>query len=134
MRVFIDTNVILDVLMKRDPYYSDSAAVLMLCGSGVTGCILACQTTDIFHVVQRSGLDATSTKAIIKTLIENLKVVDATAADVQNALASEMKDFEDAFFASAAARSKARYIITRNEKDFRLSPVPAISPKAFLEI
>jgi len=52
---------------------------------------------------------------------------------VQAALASDMPDYEDALLACCANRQRAACIVTRNEKHFALSPVRAISPKAFLE-
>ena len=63
-------------------------------------------------------------------------LIDANVipADVQNALASDMPDFEDGLLACCAKRQNAKYIITRNEKDFEHSPVPALSPQIFLEL
>ena len=133
MKVLIDTNVILDVLTRREPHYGHSAALLRLCGTRLAGCIAASQTTDIFYLLQREGMDAQAAKALLKKLTDNLKVVDINAADVQAALASEMTDYEDALLASCAKRQRAAYIITRNGKDFKLSPVKAISPKDFLD-
>ncbi|MCL2545340.1 MAG: PIN domain-containing protein [Clostridia bacterium] len=133
MKVLIDTNVILDVLTRREPHFAFSAALLKLCGMQVAGCIAASQTTDIFYLLRRSGKDAQSSKAVIKRLAGNLKVLDITATDVQNALSTEMPDYEDALLACRARRHKAEYIITRNERDFQLSQVPALSPKIFLE-
>jgi len=132
MKVLIDTNIILDVLTKRDPYYKFSSSFLKPCGTRVTGCIAANQTTDIFYLLRREGKDAVSAKSIVKKLTDNIKPVDVTAADVQNALASDIPDNEDALPACCAKRQKADYVITRNEKDFRLSPVPALSPQQFL--
>ena len=133
MKVLIDTNVILDVLTRREPHFAFSMAVLKLCGTQVTGCVIASQTTDIFYLLRRFGKDAQSAKALINNLANNLKVLDSTAADVQNALASPMPDYEDALLACCARRQKAEYIITRNENDFQLSQVPALSPQVFLE-
>ena len=133
MKVLIDTNVILDVLTKREPYFEFSASFLKLCGVRITGCIAASQTTDIFYILRRSGKDTQSAKEIIKKLTDNVKVLDINAADVKNALNSDMTDYEDSLLACCAKRQKLEYIITRNEKDFSLSPVPAISPQAFLQ-
>jgi len=133
MKVLVDTNVILDVLTRREPHFEHSAAFLRLCGSRLTGCVAASQTTDIFYVLRREGLEAQAAKALIKKLTDNTKVVDINAADVQAALASDMPDYEDALLACCAKRQRASYIITRNEKDFKQSPVPALSPQAFLE-
>jgi len=133
MKVLIDTNVILDVLTRREPHFEQSAAFLRLCGTRLTGCIAASQTTDIFYVLRREGIDAQAAKALVKKLTDNVKVVDTNAADVQAALASDMPDYEDALLACCAKRQRAACIVTRNEKDFKQSPVRVIAPQAFLE-
>ena len=133
MKVLIDTNVILDVLTTREPHFESSAAFLKLCGTKVTGCIAASQTTDIFYILRREGKDSVSARNIVKKLTDNIKVLDITAADVQNALASDMLDYEDALLTCCAKRQKADYIITRNEKHFRQSPVQALPPIKFIE-
>ena len=133
MKVLIDTNIILDVFIKREQYYKLSASVLRLCGTQLTGCIIASQTTDIFYMLRRCGKDTQAAKDILKKLTGNLKVLGINAADVQAALVSEMADYEDALLACCAKRQRAEFIITRNEKDFILSQVPALSPQMFLE-
>ena len=133
MKVSIDTNVILDVLIGRESHLEASSAFLKLCGRQVTGLIAASQTTDIFFLLCREGHDAQTVKAFLKKLVNNVKVIGVTAADVSNALASDMTDFEDALLAYCGQRQKAEYIITRNEKDFGQSPVPALTPHAFLD-
>ena len=133
MKVLIDTNVILDVLMKREPHFGFSAPFLKLCGTKITGCVTASQTTDIFYLLGRFGKDAQSSKDIIKKLTDNVKVLAVNNVDVQNALSAEMSDYEDGLLAWCAKRNKAEYIITRNEADFGLSPVPVMSPQKFLE-
>jgi len=132
MKILIDTNVILDVLVKRKPYAGESVSFLKLCGHQITGCIATSQTTDIFYLLRRYGKDSDEAKDVIKKLSKNIKVLDVTAADVDNALASLMPDYEDALLACLAKRQKAKYIVTRNEKDFRQSPVQAVSPSLFL--
>ena len=133
MKVLIDTNVIIDVFMKREPHVEHSAPFLKLCGAKVTGCVTASQTTDIFYLLVRTGATEQTAKAVIRKLTDNLKVLDVLAADVQNGLASDMTDFEDALLACCAKRVKADYIVTRNKGDFKLSPVTPISPEDFLE-
>ena len=133
MKVLIDTNVILDVLTKREPHFKHSASFLRLCGRQVIGCIIASQTTDIFYLLRRAGKGMQPAKDIIKKLTCNVRVLGITAADVQNALTADMPDYEDALLACCAKRQKMDYIITRNEKDFSQAQVPALSPHMFLE-
>ena len=134
MKILIDTNVILDVLTGREPHFKASADVLKLCGTRVTGLIAASQTTDIFYMLRREGKDAKSAKTILRKLTDNVKVINVTSDDIKNALSSNISDYEDALLACGAKRHKAEYIVTRNEKDFRQSPVTAITPAKFLEI
>jgi len=133
LRVLIDTNVILDVLMKREPHFENSYAFLKLCGAQITGLIAASQTTDIFYILRREGTDCDAVKSAIKKLTDNLRVIDVNAADVENALSSDFKDYEDALLAFGGKRHRADFIITRNKKDFECSPVNALSPTDFLE-
>ena len=133
MKTLIDTNVILDVLTSREPYVEYSSAFLKLCGVQLTGLMAASQTTDIFYMLRREGQDSASSRMVIQKLTENVKVVNVTAADVKNALASDMTDYEGALLSIVGKRQKVDYIITRNEKDFRQSHVLPLSPQAFLE-
>ncbi|MDR3084935.1 MAG: PIN domain-containing protein [Christensenellaceae bacterium] len=134
MKVLIDTNVILDALMNRDPWAAAAQELLRYAAmEKVKGFVAASQTTDIFYLLRRAGAEEGSAKEIIKKLTDGVGVSDITPADVQGALASNMPDYEDALLAFCAKRQKAEYIITRNEKDFGRSQVPAISPSAFLE-
>jgi predicted nucleic acid-binding protein len=133
MKALIDNNVVMDVLMKREPHCERSTACLKLCGAGITGFITTNQTTDIFYLLCRLGTDEATAKGIIKTLTENLTLVDVLAKDVHAALDSAMNDYEDALAACCAKRVKADYIITRNTKDFEASPVPALTPADFMD-
>jgi predicted nucleic acid-binding protein len=134
MKVLIDTNVILDVLTKRDPHYASSASFLKLCGKKVVGCISTSQTTDVFYLLQRFGLDAAEAKEAIQKLTDHLKLLDLISSDVENVLRSEVSDYEDALLTFQAQRQKVDFIVTRNEKDFKQSRVSAISPKEFIEL
>ena len=134
MKALLDTNVILDALMAREPWAATAQELLRTAAMGkYIGFIAASQTTDIFYLLCRQGTDKATAKNIINKLTGSIKVSGITPADVQNALALDMPDYEDGLLASCAKRQKADYIITRNEKDFFQSPVPAISPQEFLK-
>ena len=133
MKVLIDTNVIIDVLIKRNPHFESSAAFLKLCGNQITGLLAASQTTDIFYLLRRKGKGAAEAKAVLQKLKSNIEIADVTSADVENALESDMPDYEDALLAFIGQRNKAEWIVSRNEKDYAKSPIPALSPQAFIE-
>lgn len=133
MKVLIDTNIILDIFNMRQPHLDSSVAALTLCEEKKIGSIIASQTTDIFYLLCRDGKTNREAKKILTGLADNFSIQSIIAADVENVLASEMPDYEDALLAICAKRHKMDYIITRNEKDFKFSPVPALSPEKFLE-
>jgi len=133
MKALIDTNVILDALMTREPWAASAQEILRTVAMDkFIGFITASQTTDIFYLLRRHGADEVTSKKIIKKLTASVKVSDVLPADVGNALDSDMPDYEDGLLAYCAKRQKTDFIVTRNKKDFVKSPVPAISPDEFL--
>ena len=72
-------------------------------------------------------------KVLIDTNIV-LDVVPALKSDIKSALTSDFSDFEDAVQAACAKRAKADYIVTRNVRGFKHSPVPAIMPGDMLKL
>lgn len=135
MNVLIDTNVIMDVLGKREPFVQDSAAILMLAAKGkLTASITANTVTDIYYLTKKYLLNHEAVKNALLSLFDILEVVDVTKVDCIKAFDLQMNDFEDALLAHCAKRVKADYIITRNVKDFKNSPVKTIAPKDFLSL
>ena len=133
MKVLIDTNVILDVLTGRKPHVESSSSFLKLCGTQIMGFVLASQTTDIFYILCREGKTEAEAKAVIRKLVDNVKMLDVFSSDAKNALDSNMIDYEDALLAYSSKHHKIDRIVTRNENDFKNSPVPALSPQDFME-
>lgn len=133
MKVLIDTNIILDVLCKRQGFYEDAAKVFKLCEiKKVTGVISALSVPNIIYIM-RKELDAEKTKQILNILSLLFTVADLKASDLKCAADMNFKDYEDAVQSACAVRVKADYIITRNIKDFSESRVTALKPSEFLE-
>jgi predicted nucleic acid-binding protein len=132
MRVLIDTNVVIDVIERREPFLADSYAVLRLIAEDeLTGFLPAGSVADVYYIIKKSK-DAGTAQGAILALLELVALCDTTAGDISSALLLGFSDFEDAILAATAKREKADFIITRNERDFAKSPVSAISPKDFL--
>ena len=134
MRVLLDTNVILDVLLGREGFYDDSARVVKMCAQGVEGIFTVNQTTDIFYILKRGEVSNEVAKQAIKGLQKHIRLVDSKKIDVIKALDSKMCDFEDGIIDSIAHRENVNYIITRNTIDYKNSTVAAITPTNFLEL
>ena len=124
MRVLIDTNVILDILQKREPFFTDSYRALRRALENDAECLIsASAATDIFCVLRKEHIDQ---------LAQVVSFADVQGMDIHTALMRAMPDFEDAVVDAVAERSGASYILTRNIKDFTGSVVPAILPADFL--
>ena len=133
MKILIDTNVILDVLCKRESFYEDAATIMRYCEvDKITGVISALTIPNIVYIM-RKELDRQKTREIITKLQLVFTVADLKADDIKRALAMDISDFEDALQSACASRIKADYIITRNIKDFIGSRVAAIKPSELLD-
>ncbi|ADI00982.1 MAG TPA: PIN domain-containing protein [Syntrophothermus lipocalidus] len=133
MRLLVDTNVVLDVLMHRKEFFDASYEVLKLSALDKAEILITANTiTDIYYIFQRANKDHAKSKEAIVKLLKLVTIADVLASDIMNALSSKVTDFEDALVGAIAKRVKAAYIVTRNTKDFRDSPVPAIDPRDFL--
>lgn len=133
MKVLIDTNVILDALMKREPWVKQAAAVLMaVAEEKATGCITASTFTDLHYLLRKRLQDKDLTKQTLLDLLAVVDVLDVTGTDCERAFDLPMPDYEDALLAYCGKRHRVDCIVTRNEKHFENSPVKALSPEAFL--
>jgi predicted nucleic acid-binding protein len=139
MKVIIDTNVIIDILERREPFFADSYRLVQLGLQGVLDALVgAGAVTDAYYIIsqslRRQGIsDVSKAKEKIAALKTLVGICDTTAPDIDAALALNMTDFEDAVVAATAKREGADYIVTRNEADFAGSPVLAICPHEFLQ-
>ena len=133
MKALIDTNVIVDVIERRKPFFADSYAVIRLATEGKLDAVTpAGSIADAYYIIRKSGKSAIEAKDAIATLLQLVSACDTAATDVTAALTIGVSDFEDAILAATAKRERAEFIITRNERDFSRSPVPALSPTDFL--
>ena len=134
MKLLIDTNIILDIFLKREPFFSDSYAAVRIAAEQDIECFLSTSAiTGIFYILRKSFQSAERAKQILNSLMQLVSFSDVLASDTMNALASDMPDFEDAVVNAVAVRLGAEYILTRNTKDYAKADVKAISPTAFIE-
>ncbi len=133
MKVILDTNVVLDTLLKREGFHQAAYEVIKLSIQNKIEAVLPASTiTDIHYIMSRS--DKAKTKPVLKAFVGLLGMCDVVPADIDAAFASGMEGFEDAVLASVANRVKADYIITRDKSGFLRSPVPAIAPEELIAL
>ena len=134
MRILIDTNIILDIVQKQEPFFADSYQALRKAIETNVECLIsASAATDIFYMLRRAFQSSQKAKERIEQLSQIFAFADVQGADIQTALMRSMPDFEDAVVEAVAERSGACYILTRNIRDFVGSSVPAVTPAEFLK-
>lgn len=134
MNALIDTNVIVDVLTRGDPFFVDSSLVLDHAERGdYVASVCATTVTTVFYLVRRH-LGAETTVERIQDLTAVCSVAPVNHSVIQAALSSGFGDFEDAVLHHSAILAGADCIVTRNEADFRESSLMVYSPAQFLTV
>jgi predicted nucleic acid-binding protein len=131
-RVLYDTNVLLDVLLAREPHVVESARALDAVAAGrVHGFVSAHAVTTVFYVLERD-VGTARAKAVLGQLLGRLVVAPVTDATVRAALAGPLDDFEDGVTLAAGQEIGADVIVTRNGKDFAGGSIAAVHPASLV--
>ncbi len=134
MRLMIDTNIILDVFLERDPFFKDSKAVLDLCENRkIHGFISASTATDIFYLVRKSLNSTDEAYTALGHILNIVKVLTVTNDDVNTAFIQHASDFEDCLLATCAKSNKCSGIVTRNKKDFLTFGISTFNPEEIID-
>ena len=112
----------------------DSSSVLKLCETTLVEGYLSARSIPNIVYILRKELEPKRTRETIEMLSQVLHVSDFKASDAMEAANMMWADYEDAIQVVCARRVKADYIVTRNLRDFRTSPVRAVTPEEFLQI
>jgi len=134
-KILIDTNVLLDYLLEREPFFEVAKGVILSCVEGnVKGCIAAHSIPNMFFIL-RKDYDANERREILSNLCEIFDVEGIDKAKLLSGLANEdFTDFEDCLQMECAKAYGADYIVTRNVADYSVSEVKAIEPKEYLKL
>ena len=134
MKLLLDINVLLDVLLQRDPWSESAAQLLTNIERGDARGFVAGHTLTTVHYVVSRARDRQSAATAITDLLRLLEVVPIEKIDFNQALVLPMDDFEDAIQAAAVLKIGADYVVTRDEKGFRGLSVPSVTPGAILSL
>ncbi len=134
MRILIDTNVILDWLMCREPFQKEAKEIMEESIFGdLEGCVTAHSLTDLFYIL-RKDFSVGKRKELLLLLCEYLQVIPEDSEIMKSVLnQKEWPDLEDGLQMQCAKEMNLDYIVTRNVRDFSSSSVPALMPEAFLK-
>lgn len=134
MRILFDTNVLLDVLLAREPFAQTAIRLLDMADRGKIQGLLCATTVTTIHYLVTKALDASAARKSIRTM---MKIFSAAAVDgdvLLRALDLPMKDYEDAVLHESAIASEAQGIVTRNARAFTKSRIPVYTPDELLAL
>ena len=131
MRLLLDINILLDVAFWR-PGEPASSRVIASCGREHEAWLAWHSLATLNYLIEREH-SAPIARDFLRSLLGWADVAVAQHADALQALDWPMPDYEDALQAAAAAACGAQVILTRNVRDFKGSPVPAMTPEAFIK-
>ena len=134
MRPLLDTNVLVDVALRRPGLHEGSGAAVAWCLNNPGSGLLAVHSLATFSYLVGRATGSAKAREFIADLIEGTDIARLDNTEVKRALALPMVDFEDALIAAAAESAGATHIVTRNLPDFRKSPVKAVSPEDFMRL
>ena len=133
MRVFLDTNILLDIVEQRMPFYTGSQAVLDECDQRGFEIFVAWHGIATVFYITAKKRDETYALEMIRDLLTWATVATVGQDEALEALSYGIADYEDALIAAAASASGVDWLITRDEAGFLKGPVSPINPADFLQ-
>jgi predicted nucleic acid-binding protein len=131
-KLFLDTNVVIDLLGERRPFYDSVAKIATLADKGKIELVVSALTYSTVYYVLSKFED----KEVVKEKIRKFKVIvdtsDLTDIIIDKGLSSKFRDFEDSLQYYCALGSECNILITRNVKDFKESELPVLTPDEYL--
>ena len=131
-RLFLDTNIVVDLLERREPFCHDAVRLFTMAYNKQVQLIVSPITySTASFLLRKHGSEG------VRNLLSNFRQLSRVATTnertVDDSLASQFKDFEDAMQYFSGLRQNIDYIITRNKKDFKAAQVPVFEPQEFID-
>jgi predicted nucleic acid-binding protein len=133
-KVFIDTDIILDVAMARKPFFSASRTILAMAETGmIIGVTSSNCIANLYYILRKVGGDADA-RTFLSGLIKYVSVIAIDHHNVLEALKSIFSDFEDALQNSSAQENQCEFVLTRNTADYKGSKLKVSPPEDFVKL
>jgi predicted nucleic acid-binding protein len=134
MRVLVDTNIVLDGLLDREPFVRDAKALIEAIEvEQIEGYVTATTLTNIFYIVRRQTRSIELARQAVSETLALMEVCPVNRDILEAAFASNLRDFEDAVQLACAMALRLDAIITRNAQDFAGATLPILSATELLE-
>ena len=128
MIILVDPDILIDVALDRAPFADAAAELLDALEHGTPRGFVAWHTISNFYYLVAPKQGRTGTLQFVNEIMQFLDVAPTTSVHLRRALDLPLRDFEDAMQVGAATACNADCIATRNVKDFKKSPIPALAP------
>ena len=132
MRVIVDTNVVLDVLLEREPFVNAAVKVFCLVEESRIEAFLCATTITTLDYLLTQSLPTSKARNALRKLISLFEIATVNRPVIERALDSKISDFEDAVLDEAGQMAGVDSVVTRNTKDFSGSVLKVFDPNEFL--
>ncbi len=134
-RIFIDTNILLDFLARRGDFFIPAWNVISRCKRGDKILVSALSFATASYVLEAHHKKSPETiKTLIDDFVKTSSITPVDSQTIDESIASEFNDFEDAMQYYSALREGADLIITRNKEDYMAAKIPVYEPQEYLDL
>lgn len=132
MRVLLDTNVVLDLLLDRDEHAANAELIFAAIEEGLHTGLLCATTLTTVHYLASKAVGKSGARRQLGQLMTLFEIAPVNRAVLEAALEGGFADFEDAVLCEAGRQARADALITRNARDFKKAAVPVFTPAQWL--
>ena len=134
MKALLDTNVLLDFLLEREPFKKDAEELFAAIDSGqIIGFVTATTLTDIFYIARKHTRSLELAREAVSSTLDTMTICPVNRNVLEAAFASGLTDFEDAVQIYSAIAQNLDAIVTRDVKGFVSSTIPVYSVQELLK-
>jgi len=134
MTIFIDTNILLDVFTQRQPHFASAARLWAeVEGGSVEGIVSAISFNNVYYVIRKAG-GAAKAREAVRILNTLFAVASLDTVIIQQAIGSDISDFEDAIQYLSALRAGVAHFVTRDANDFPGQPLNVVSAEEMMVV
>ena len=134
MKILMDANVALDVLLERQPFYVSGIKILSLSKGGIELFLSASTVTDIYYIIRKELKKKETALTLLKNLLASVDVAAVTNNEIHRAIDLNWDDLEDAVQYASGETIAVDYLVTRNTSDFSAADYPVVTPDELLSI
>jgi predicted nucleic acid-binding protein len=134
VRILVDTNIVLDFLLQREPFSQDAELLFQVIDVGeIVGYVAATTLTDIFYISRRHTRSLGQARQAVSEILTAMMICPVDRVVLESAFNSGLADFEDAVQIFSAVTQGLEAIVTRDAQGFLSSPIPVLSIQELLQ-